>query len=129
MYLHKSHNGLMCVSPFNFFKCKILIKHFSIYISFMFPVSRTCAFFFNIDIELSYGDNCLVFLLASLRPVSSRPWPIFSSFNTYVLMAIPYIKAQRQVDAIPFIMHLQSHITTYLQLSTNSDQKCSLCTF
>ena len=34
-------------------------------------------FFFHINVELSYGDNCLLVLLASLRPVSSRPWPIF----------------------------------------------------
>ena len=41
------------------------------------------SFFFHIDIELSYGDNYLVFLLASLRPVSSRPWPIFSSSHLW----------------------------------------------
>ena len=49
---------------------------------FTFPLSSqyqdlVVPFVFHIDIELSYGDNCLLFLLASLRPVSSRPWPIF----------------------------------------------------
>ena len=34
-------------------------------------------FFFHFDIELSYGDNCSLFSLALLRPVSSRPWNIF----------------------------------------------------
>ena len=50
---------------------------------FTFPLSSQyqdliVPFFLHINIELSYGDNCLLFLLASLRPVSSRPWPIFS---------------------------------------------------
>ena len=40
-------------------------------------------FFIHIDVELLYEDNCWLFLLASLRPVGSRLWPIFSKFLSH----------------------------------------------
>ena len=84
-------------------------------------------FFFHIDIELSYEDNCLIFLLASLGPVSSRPWPIFLCTHTHtqvhsiVLGTNPAIYNTLQTN---LITQIHTHIFLCNVLSINMYMSC-----